>query len=586
MHLHRTGECGGTEFCYEDCYNFDFPKQFQAIIFESGSIAFTYGTYSGYEITVPPYTYEDYTYSIVGTYFPPPDGGMGITDAGTMLGPSKLYSNGCMATWLTSEGFCYFDDGDVWNSVNSAYMGEVNTPFLVSAPSPSAAIGTSGPEITIDLNVTNEGLLKQAGGFPVDFFLVPQGVAPFTLPSTCAGESNCLAGPLTFTGNIGISGSTGQLFAGIALPHPLPPSGIYAVASVLDPTNTTLNAKAPLLEIGVSTQFLEFGQDMTAKIDVTNFTAVQPGEFSVPIEFSNLGLEDCITATYEVSFIAQDGTPTQVATGTLNGISALTTQLVTQDINIPQGLPIGVYQIQVHIDPGIPADLNLANNTIVGVQNVENGQDMTASIISVPFSIPTPTTFLVPVTFHNLGLQPATAIPYTLSLTSADGTASYQVGGGTITLAGLGVETEALTASIKQVLPSGTYNLSLQIAGGSLANADLNTANNLVMGGTPIYVYSQTVDFAVGPGDLVLDGSAHAADGQVIGVTRTIHNLQGNAPPCPYSYFLESADRVPQGQRRSGGDPEPDRPDLPRDHAALPALRHAGRQQHRHRSRS
>ncbi len=55
---------------------------------------------------------------------------------------------------------------------------------------------------------------------------------------------------------------------------------------------------------------------------------------------------------------------------------------------------------------------------------------------------------------------------------------------------------------------------------------------------TPVYVYSQTADYAVGPGDLVLNGSAHAADGQVIGVTRTIHNLEGPAGPCPYSYFL------------------------------------------------
>jgi len=46
------------------------------------------------------------------------------------------------------------------------------------------------------------------------------------------------------------------------------------------------------------------------------------------------------------------------------------------------------------------------------------------------------------------------------------------------------------------------------------------------------------VDYAVGPGDLILDASAQVADGQVIGVTRTIHNLEGMAPPCPYSYFL------------------------------------------------
>jgi hypothetical protein len=46
------------------------------------------------------------------------------------------------------------------------------------------------------------------------------------------------------------------------------------------------------------------------------------------------------------------------------------------------------------------------------------------------------------------------------------------------------------------------------------------------------------VDYAVGPGDLLLQSSAPAAGGQVIGVSRTIHNLQGAAPPCPYSYFL------------------------------------------------
>ncbi len=47
-----------------------------------------------------------------------------------------------------------------------------------------------------------------------------------------------------------------------------------------------------------------------------------------------------------------------------------------------------------------------------------------------------------------------------------------------------------------------------------------------------------SVDYAVGPGDLLLQSSAPAAGGQVIGVTRTIHNLEGAAPPCPYSYFL------------------------------------------------
>ncbi len=192
----------------------------------------------------------------------------------------------------------------------------------------------------------------------------------------------------------------------------------------------------------------------------------------------------------------------------------------------------------------MPADLNLKNNTIIGIQKVVNGQDMTATIISAPFSIATPSSFTVPVEFHNLGLQPATDIPWTLSLTSADGTSNYQIGGDVVSLAGLAMTTEALSAKISQTLPSGSYTLSLMLGNTSVgvppasATPDLNFANNIVTATAPVYVYGQSFDYAVGPGDLTLDGAAHAADGQVISVTRTIHNLQGEAPPCPYSYYL------------------------------------------------
>ena len=79
---------GDTEYCYTGVYNLTFPKQFQAIIFESGSIAFTYDADpNGYQVTENGSTYDDYTYSIIGTYFPPPDGGMGDHGRGHDAGP-------------------------------------------------------------------------------------------------------------------------------------------------------------------------------------------------------------------------------------------------------------------------------------------------------------------------------------------------------------------------------------------------------------------------------------------------------------------------------------------------------------------
>ena len=543
-------------YCYCDypIATGNFPRQFQAIMFESGAIVFTYGTYPTFSVSVPNYgTLEDNSENIFGVYFPPPDGGMGITDAGTMLGPSQLYAaGGCMNQWIM-EAYYYCDmDEGVWPELATAYMGDLGSPFLTSLPSPVGNATPTGPQIDVSVTITNNGKTKQAKGFPVDLFLVPQGVAPFALPTTCTttGLYPCLAPAgavqsMLFDSDIPAGGSVTQVLNGLLLPTPLPASGEYAVASVLDPLNTTVMASAPLLEIGVSTQLLALGQDMTAKIDVTNFTAIQPGEFSVPIDFFNLGLEEAISVPYTVSFIAADGTPTQVATGTVSGIAGVSSELVNQDITIPTNpaLPAGVYQIEVQIAAGVPADLNLKNNTILGIQHVINGQDMTASIISAPFSIPTPTSFTVPVSFHNLGLQPATDIPWTMSLTSADGTASYQIGGGTISLAGLSSITQALSATINQTLASGSYTLSLTLGNTSQGGSgpptpDLNTANNIIMATAPVYVYSGTADYAVGPGDLVLDGSAHAADGQVISVTRTIHNLEGAAPPCPYSYYL------------------------------------------------
>ena len=544
-----TSDC----YCEYPLATASFPRQFQAIMFESGAIVFTYGTYPTLSVAIPDYGIEeDYSSNIFGVYFPPPDGGMGITDAGTMLGPSQLYAAGaCMNTWITEEGFCNMYEG-VWPELTTAYMGDLGSAFLASVPSPVGSATAKGPQIDISVTITNNGKTKQAKGFPVDFFLIPQGVPPFSLPSTCpeTGLYPCLAAAfpaaqsMTFNSDIPPGGSATQALPGIPLPTPLPASGEYAVASVIDPLNTTVLATAPLLEIGVSKQLLALGQDMTATIEVTNFTAIQPGEFAVPINFLNLGLEEAISVPYTVSFIAADDTPIVVVpTASVSGIAGLGSELVNQDITVPAGLAPGVYQIEVKIQPGIPTDLNLNNNTILDIQRVVNGQDMTASIISAPFAIATPTTFTVPVAFDNLGLQPATDIPWTMSLTSADGTASYQIGGGIISLAGLGSSSEALAAKISQTLSSGSYTLSLTLGNTSQGGSgpptpDLNTANNIVMATAPVYVYSGTADYAVGPGDLMLDGSAYAADGQVISVTRTIHNLEGAAPPCPYSYYL------------------------------------------------
>jgi len=441
-------QCGGCYCEYEEALGtYSFPRQFQAIMFESGAIVFTYGTYPQFEVSVPDYgTEEDYSSNIFGVYFPPPDGGMGVTDAGTMLGPSQLYASGaCMNNWITEEGFCYMYEG-VWPELTTAYMGDLGSPFLGSVPSPVGSATPSGSQIEVSLTITNNGKTKQAKGFPVDLFLVPQGVAPFALPTTCTatGLYPCLATAfpaaesLIFNSDIPAGGSATQVLNNIPLPNPLPASGEYAVASVIDPLNTTVKATALLLEIGVSTQLLALGQDMTAQIEVTNFTAVQPGEFSVPINFTNLGLEEAISVPYTVSLIGSDGTPYLVVpNGSVSGIAGVGSELVNQDITIPTNpaLPGGVYQIQVKIAPGVPTDLNLNNNTILGIQRVVNGQDMTASIISAPFSIPTPDSFTVPVTFHNLGLQPATSIPWTMSLISADGTNNYQIGGDFVTLA-------------------------------------------------------------------------------------------------------------------------------------------------------
>ncbi len=209
---------------------------------------------------------------------------------------------------------------------------------------------------------------------------------------------------------------------------------------------------------------------------------------------------------------------------------------------IPSGLDAGEYQLELDLGPGSPSDLNLKNNTSLGIQHFENGQDMTASISSVPFSIPTPTSFSVPVVFKNLGLQPATAIPWTLDA-HRDGRHGLSDRLGLHQPRGPDLRCRITPAVISQTLPSGAYTLSLVLgttsqAGTSPATPDLNTANNFVLDQTPIFVYSTTADYAVGPGDLVLDGATHAAAGQVVGVTRTIHNLEGPAGPCPYSYFL------------------------------------------------
>ncbi len=67
---------------------------------------------------------------------------------------------------------------------------------------------------------------------------------------------------MIFTSNVAANGGTAsQVTNNVPLPNPLPKSGLYAVASAIDPTNTAVKAPAPLLEIGVSTQTLAFGQE-------------------------------------------------------------------------------------------------------------------------------------------------------------------------------------------------------------------------------------------------------------------------------------------------------------------------------------
>ncbi len=403
----------------------------------------------------------------------------------------------------------------------------------------------AGVVINIALTVNNNGMSTQAQGFPVVYFLVSQAEPAFGLPTTCAAPM-CL-GQDHFGDAIKANAQAVYTSTGLRLPNPLPASGYYAIASVIDPANTTVNATAPLLEIGTSTQMLPFGQDLTATIGLTTFNPSDPTDFIVPLEFTNLGLETADTATYTLYFVDRTGNATPAATGTVSDIGGLSSFLVDQDVPIPSGLAPGEYQLELKIDNGSPIDLNPGNNTILGVQHVVNGQDMTASIGAVPFAIPSPTTFSVPVTFHNLGLQNATSIPWTMSLTSADGTVTAPLGGGTISLAGLKMDEEPLPAKLTQILPSGAYTLSLQLGSNSLGvpaslnTPDLNSANNLVIDPTPVFVYSGGADYEVGPGDLTLIGLPHASDGQEIGVWRTIHNLDGPAAPCPYSYFLNPA---------------------------------------------
>ncbi len=531
---------------YETCAYYTMPKTFQVQLFESGAIVFTYGTMDGV-ITLPNGgQYDDSSPAIIGVWAPAEfDAGLAWTDAGSMFGPSGTDSkNGCMIigweNYSDYDQFCYpYIDA---STLGSAYIGELNAPFLTSSPAPLPQATANGVVVNMTLTINNNGASAQASGFPVDFFLVQQGEPPFNLPATCSGQY-CLGGPSAFGDPIPANGqATYSVPTQFALPSPLPARGYYAVASVIDPDNTTVNATAPLLEIGTSAQLLPFGQDLTGKIDVTSFSAVNPTEFTVPIEFTNIGLEQADSATYTLSFVDGAGNLIPGASGTVSSLGGLTSELVDVDVPIPAGLDAGQYQLELQISAGTPVDLDMKNNTILGIQHVENGQDMTATISSIPFAIPTPTTFSVPVEFHNLGLQPATNIPWTVFLIDAKGF-SHQVGGGEISLAGLTVDDEDVTVKVSQTLPAGPYLLSLSIGTNSVSGTspptrDLDVSNNVVIDPSPIFVYSSGADYAVGPGDLVLNASSHAADGQVIGVARTIHNLEGAAGPCPYGYYL------------------------------------------------
>ncbi len=382
--------------------------------------------------------YDDENDVIIGVWAPAlQDGGLGWTDAGTMYGPSGTNGKtGCMITawenYEDYEDFClpYINAANV----NSAYIGELDTPFLTSVPVPTVAATDAGIVINVALTVTNNGLSSQGSGFPVDFFLVPQAEPPFNLTG-CSG-STCLGS--TSFGDAIPAGQNASFTpqGGFALPSPPPPSGYYAVASVLDPTNTVLNATAPLLEIGTSTQTLAMGQDLTGRVDMTSFSATDPTQFTVPLEFTNHGLEPADTAAYTLYFVDNGGDKVQAATGNLPTINGLSNYALVQAVTIPSGLDAGDYQLELDIGPGSPTDLNLINNTALGIQHVENGQDLTASISSVPFSIPTPTSFSVPVVFQNLGLQAATSVLWTLNLTGADGS-TYELAANTISLGGV-----------------------------------------------------------------------------------------------------------------------------------------------------
>jgi hypothetical protein len=270
-------------------------------------------------------TDSDFIEWIAFAYFPPPDGGMGITDAGTVLAPGTLLSTGCMDYWEVYDGEDCYDEPPYENDWTelpiAAFMGELDTPFLNAVPSPAAMPGPSGPTIDISVTVTNQGSSAQAANFPIDFFLIQAGEPPYGLPSTCIGASTALGCGFTFSKGIPAGQNVTLSSPGYGLPNPLPPSGLYNVAAVIDPANTTVMSSAPLLEIGISTNTLAFGQDMTGQIQVTDFVPVKPGEFVVPLTFENLGLEEAISVPYVLNFIGTDGSSTRAPRATCTGSS-------------------------------------------------------------------------------------------------------------------------------------------------------------------------------------------------------------------------------------------------------------------------
>ncbi len=130
---------------YEYTY-LQFAQQYQAILFESGAIVFTYGNQSPVEIQSSNGNQVDEQFEfIAGAYYPPPDGGMGITDAGTWFAQSQLLTTGCMDYWELYGEFC--EDSSYeneWTQLNPGLHGRARRALSDAVPSPTVVPPSPG----------------------------------------------------------------------------------------------------------------------------------------------------------------------------------------------------------------------------------------------------------------------------------------------------------------------------------------------------------------------------------------------------------------------------------------------------------